>query len=86
MANSRKKLSAESVVEKNYESFQKLLPELMLSDSGRFALLRDGAVVEIFDTSRDALACAKKLFDDDVFSVQQIAIEPINLGYWSSHA
>lgn len=86
MANSGKKLTKEEIVDKNFESFQKLLPDLLRANFGRFALLRDGEVVEFFDSSRDALLFAERLYEDDNFSVQQVVNNSINLGYWSSHA
>lgn len=69
---------AESQVEVdlNYEAFQGLLPELMRDHAGRWALMRDRAVVETFDTYRDACVVARMLYPDVPFSVQEIAQTP----------
>ena len=67
-------------VDKNYEAFQKLLPELIEEHNGRFALMRGEKVVHIFDTVRDAVVFAKEKYDDDLFSVQKISEQAVDLG------
>lgn len=70
-------------VDRNYEQFKKVLPDLMKSDANRFALMHDGDVVACFDTSRDASQAGRKLYADDYFSVQKVTIHPVDLGYFS---
>lgn len=71
-------------VERNYKVFEEKLPSLLASHRGKFALMRDGEIVEFFDTARDAYVTGLKLFEKDrLFSVQEVAETPIDLGFFS---
>lgn len=70
-------------VDRNYDAFKKLLPELAKEHGGKFALLKDGTVVEIFDSARDAIIFAEAQFKDGLFSVQQVTSHVADLGYFS---
>lgn len=70
-------------VDLNYDRFQRLLATILPDHEGQFALMRDGEVVEFFDNVRDALAMAAARFPDDVFSLQEVTREPIDLGIFS---
>ena len=60
-----------------------MLDNLLLQEEGRWALMRDGALVEVFDTLRDAHVAAWKLFSNDLFSVQEITKQSVDLGFYS---
>jgi hypothetical protein len=66
-------------VKLNYDAFKKLLPGL-LKDADKYALMKDGSVVAIYDTMPDAVTTAEKLFGDGQWSIQKITDKPINLG------
>jgi hypothetical protein len=70
-------------IDKNYEAFKQELPNLLATHRGKFALMRDEAIIEIFDTARDAFVAGQKLFPDNLFSVQEIIETPIDLGFYS---
>ena len=70
-------------VDRNYEVFRQKLPELLTTDTDRFALMRDGAIVACFDTSHEALEAGHKKFGSLPFSVQEITDQPVDLGYLS---
>ncbi len=70
-------------VDRNYEAFKKLLPELLSSHAGKFAVLRDEKVVDFFDSLADAVRFAHAKFGDDNFSVQEVTSKNVNLGYYS---
>ena len=70
-------------VDRNYEAFKKMLPDLLKSDPGRVALMRGGEVVMCFDTERDAIEVGCRFFEDRRFSIQKIRSRPVNLGYFS---
>jgi len=71
-------------VDINYTAFEKKLPSLLPTHGGKFALMRDGEIVEFFDTARDAYAAGQKIFEKDkIFSVQGVTETPINLGFFS---
>ena len=75
-------MTQEEQVKLNYDVFKKLLPSL-LKDVNKYALMRDGEVVAIYDTMPDAVTTAQKLFPDGRWSIQRITDKPINLGYRS---
>jgi len=71
-------------IERNYRAFTLKLPGLLMSHQGKFALMRDGEIVEFFDTARDAYVAGQRLFTDDhIFSVQEVVEMPVDLGFFS---
>ena len=70
-------------VDRNYEAFKKMMPDLLKSDPGRVALMRGGEVVMCFDTERDAIEAGRRFFEDRRFSIQKIRSRPVDLGYFS---
>ena len=70
-------------VDKNYEVFKELLPELIKNHSGRFALMRHQEIENIFDSVGDAVIFAKEKYNDDLFSVQEITERIEDMGYFS---
>lgn len=76
-------MSPQDEIKRNYESFQQKLSELLASHPGKFVLMRDGEIVEFYDTARDAFVSGQRLFADHRFSVQEIIDTPVNLGFFS---
>lgn len=70
-------------VDQNYEAFKALLPDLLNTDANRFALMHDRKVIACFDTSRDAMQAGQSLLAGKPFSVQEITLQTIDLGYFS---
>ncbi|MHB8628615.1 MAG: hypothetical protein ACYDBJ_16595 [Aggregatilineales bacterium] len=70
-------------IERNYRAFEQKLPSLTPIYQGKFALMRDGEIVEFFDTARDAYVAGQKLFTDQLFSIQEVVETPIDLGFFS---
>ncbi len=75
--------SQQQEVDRNYKAFKTMLPELIKSDAGRTALMRDGKVVACFDTGRDAIQAGRTMFEDQPFSIQEITNRAVDLGYFS---
>lgn len=68
----------------NYAAFEKELPNLIPVYRGKFALMRDGNILEFFDTARDAYVAGRKIFEQDMgFSIQEVTDIPVNLGFFS---
>lgn len=61
----------ESYLEKNFESYKSALPNLNAAQLAQHALLRDGEIIEFFDTARDAFRAGRQLYPDHHFSVQE---------------
>ena len=71
-------------IERNYRAFQEQLPSLIATQRGKFALMRDGQIIEFFDTARDAYVTGQRLFEQDkLFSVQEVTEMPVDLGFFS---
>lgn len=71
-------------LDRNYKAFKEKLLSLIPDHKGKFALMRDGEIIEFFDTARDAYFAGKKIFaNDGLFSVQEITETPIDLGFFS---
>ena len=70
-------------VDRNYEAFKKLLPDLLESNPGRTALMRDRKVIACFDTDRDAIEAGRIFYEDRRFSIQEITRRRIDLGIFS---
>ena len=73
----------QEAVDRNYEAFKALLPDLIKTHLGKYALLREQAVVETFDTAGDAMKFAEAQFSDGLFSIQKITAQVVDLGYFS---
>ena len=69
-------------VEINFVKFKQLLPSLAASH-GKFALLRHGDLVEVYDTFQDALKTAQAFYKDGLYSIQKVTNKPIDLGFRS---
>ena len=70
-------------VERNFEAFQRLLPDLLSLHAGKFAVLHDETVIDFFDSLSDAVKFGHARFGDANFSVQEVTSQNINLGFYS---
>lgn len=75
--------SHQQQVDDNFAAFQKLLPELLFTHAGKFAVMHDGAVVEFFDSLGDAARFGHLKYGDVDFSVQQVTSRSVDLGFYS---
>jgi hypothetical protein len=75
----------DSEIQKNYDVFKTWLPSLIIKHGyGKYALIRQQKLINVFDTKEDALKAAELKFDDGLFSIQEITDIAINLGFYSS--
>jgi hypothetical protein len=73
----------ERAIADNYAAFEKLLPGLLESAEGKYALLRDRQLVGLFDTGGEAHFAGAERFDDGLFSVQKVKQGAVSLGFFS---
>lgn len=73
-------------VDLNYDAFVRMLAALLPEHRDRYALMRDGAVVELFDKPGDANVAGMRRYPDEIYSIQEVTDEPIDLGFWSGVA
>jgi hypothetical protein len=67
-------------VQANYAAFVVALPELLSHCAGKFAVLRNRKIVEVFDNFATALAYCAQSFPDRLFSIQEIEADPLYFG------
>jgi hypothetical protein len=79
MDHARQKLE----VDRNYDSFMRVLSSFLPEHRDQYALMRDGKAVGFYDTPKRALIAAAAKFPDSIFSIQEVTDEPIDLGFWS---
>ena len=72
-------------VDKNFDAFQKKVKEDKLDNSskGKFALMKNGKIIDYFNTWEDANKAGEIAYEDKLFSIQEVSDEIINLGYYS---
>ena len=70
-------------VDSNFVFFQTELPKLLPVHRGKFALIRDRKIEGFFDTALDAQTTGSKLFADDLFSIQEVTEDAVDLGCFS---
>jgi hypothetical protein len=70
-------------IDENFVAFKAALPELLQTHPGEAALLRAKEIVGLYDTILDAQRAGIERFPDQMFSVQEITDEAIDLGIYS---
>ena len=73
-------------VDENYKAFLAALPTIVGTHRGKYALMKDGAIVGIYSTLEDAYTTASKFLAGQDFSVQKVTDEPVDLGFFSHAA
>jgi hypothetical protein len=74
---------APSEVDRNYEAFLAVLPDIISAHAGKFALLHDCQIVGYFDTALAATLDGHREFGAGWYSVQEVTSEPEHLGFYS---
>ena len=75
--------SIQKEIDANFEAFQKALPDLLPREADRWALMRHGECVDFYDTLRDAETAGRAMYEDRIFSVQQVSDAVVDLGWFS---
>ena len=73
----------EAEINKNYKVFEGQLPDLMNSQPGKFALMRNKKIMQFFDSAGDAMIYAEAQYSDGLYSIQKITVRTTDLGYFS---
>lgn len=74
---------ASSEADRNYDAFLAVLPEIISSHAGQYALLHDGEIVAYHPTSLAATLVGLREFGGGRYSVQEVSAEPEHLGFYS---
>ncbi len=70
-------------VDRNFEAFGAMLPDLLKDYAGKYVLLRGTKLIQKFDTAGDALIYAQAQFPDGLYSIQEVTGRTIDLGFFS---
>lgn len=80
-------MTQQEQIEMNYKAFEEMLSSIIVEHRNKHALMKDGKIIEYFDTSRDALIAGEllygNLYEQGRYSVQRVTDEVINLGFWA---
>ena len=77
------KKATRTEIEKNFQAISTQMDKLMPLHAHKYALMRDGEIVEFYSRWEDAYKTGRRFFDDGRFSVQQVTKAPVDLGYFS---
>lgn len=80
MADMEKKIAE---INKNFIAFQKLMPSIDPRHSGKFVVLRKEEIIDYFDSMRDAAKYAEALYEDGLYSIQEVNARVVDLGFFS---
>lgn len=70
-------------VDRNYDAFVRMLGTILPEHRDQLALMRDGRIVDFYDTPGEANRAGVQMFADQIFSIQEVTDEPMDLGLWS---
>jgi hypothetical protein len=73
----------EHEIDQNFDFFQRNLSDYIPRFEGKFALLKNCAVVRFFDSAFEAEQAGEKEFSDGLYSIQQVSRAPADLGFFS---
>jgi hypothetical protein len=65
-------LTIQDEVERNLRMFEAHLPQLLMFYRGKYVLLRHETIIATFDTGRDAYLAGRLLYEDQLFSFQEV--------------
>lgn len=70
-------------IERNFDAFQRNVGAFLPNEAGRFALMQNGGVIEFYDTIDAAERAGRTQFPDGIYSIQEVVVEPVDLGFFS---
>lgn len=70
-------------VDQNFAAFELMLPSLMETEKGKFALLHRSELVDVFESSIAAYIAGLEKFGENSYSVQEVTDELDSLGFYS---
>jgi hypothetical protein len=70
-------------IDRNMFAFQSQLSSILTNHRGEFALIRDQQIVELFVSLKGAITAAHERFADNIYSIQEVTDQPIDLGFYS---
>jgi len=65
----------QAAMHQNFTALNEILPELVKTHAGMFALMRDGKIVQFFHSDNDATMSGETTFPDGIFSIFEVSDE-----------
>ncbi len=75
--------SRDEEIDRNYDYFQRNLTSFLSDHRDEYVLLRDANIVNFFQLPSAARRFAEANYPDNLFSIQEVTDEPVDLGYMS---
>ena len=76
-------MTRQEEVDRNYDAFSKLLPEISAAHRDEFALMKNGEILGFHASAEEARVSADTLAADGLYSIQFVSLEPIDLGAYT---
>lgn len=73
----------QSEIDTNFDAFQREVHQHLPHRKGQWALLRRGEIVAFHPNAGEAEGAGMVAYPDDMFSIQEVTDEPIDLGFFS---
>ena len=70
-------------VDRNFDSFQRVVHQYLPKKQGEWALLRHGDLIEFYASASEAESAGMARFPDDLFSIQEVTDDVVDLGFFS---
>lgn len=70
-------------VDDNYDVFVRELAVHLPAHRDEYALMRHGKIIGFYKTPGDANRAGVEHFADDIYSIQEVTDEPLDLGFWT---
>lgn len=70
-------------IDRNFVAFRSAVATLMDDHEGHYALMRHGQVIHVYEKLVDAVTAGHGSFSDGIFSIQEVTMSPLDLGFYS---
>ena len=70
-------------IDGNFDAFQRVVARHLPEHRGEWALMRHGEIVSLHPTAGQAEDAGVSAFHDDLFSIQEVTDEVVDLGFFS---
>lgn len=70
-------------VDHNYDFFQRNLASYLHTNSGEYALLKAKSLIGFYNGPGDAYRAGLDKYPDEIFSIQEVTDQPVDLGFMS---
>lgn len=70
-------------IDGNFDSFQRVVHQYLPARKGEWALMRHGEIVSFHASAASAEGAGIAKYDDDLFSIQEVSDEVVDLGFFS---